>query len=505
MRRARLTFTPAFARVLVLGLILSGLGAALAGPPEPPRRLSRLEALRAAASRNLTLMVQRMEVRRATLLARAAWRPLSPALVMDTQYRRLNELETDRFRRLEVLGYSAGLQWTSLLGTTLTARLHANDGTAGPPLSASSGSGSNPGEPGAPLNDLAASLTLAQPLLRGGWCPGAALGVREAELTERVQRELFREELNALLVAAETAYWDLAVAEVDLDIKTRSRDRATQQYEDTAENIRRGILAPGEIHVVEENVVFFEQELLRARQALVVARRRTAELLQLSPEVVVSASDPLDPPELSPPARDGAIAESLRASPAVLAQRLRWERASARLSTAANAALPALDLEASVGTLAWATDLSSSWRRSVSAPLVSGRVGLSLEVPLDRGAIRADLEAAGVETAREDAALREQESRVRQLVDEQLAELSTSLSLVALARRRVELAELKLAVETEKYKNGVSTLVDVVRFQRDLDEVLIAFRRQIRAVHVGHARLLATRGTLHESVGVEVE
>jgi len=458
-----------------------------------PEKLTRREALRRGAEKNLGLLSSRLIARRQELLSRAAWQAYSPTVVLDAAWERS---EADAFGREHLLEYGAGVAWKTPVGTTLSARLDATQGLAG----VASADGAQSGR----STDGELSLGLSQPLLKGGWLEGAGLPLREAALSDRIQRELFRDELNALLADVEAAYWDLAVAEADLAIKTRSRDRAKQQYEDTAENIRRGILAAGEIYVVEENVVFFEQELLRAEQTLRLARRRLAEQLLLPPDGAISAADELAKPELDLPAREAAIDEGLRTRPKLLAQALRGELASARLSFAGNQALPSLDLAASLALDGSDERYGDAWRKAFGEPTVAARVGLVFGLPLDRSAIRAGVDAAGLEVRRQEADLEAMRLSVRFEIDNGLADLEVNVRLLGLAQKSVELAELKLSTELEKYKTGVSTLVDVVRFQRDLDNALIGLQRVNRAVRVGRARLLAAQGTLHQAAGVEV-
>jgi outer membrane protein TolC len=84
---------------------------------------------------------------------------------------------------------------------------------------------------------------------------------------------------------------------------------------------------------------------------------------------------------------------------------------------------------------------------------------------------------------------------VRHDVDEDLAELQTSVRLLALAQKSVELAELKLGRDRQ-VQAGLATLADLVRFQRDLDNALIGLQR----CHARCARPLAavqSQGALH--------
>jgi outer membrane protein len=306
-----------------------------------------------------------------------------------------------------------------------------------------------------------------------------------------IQKEIYRGEINTLIANIESAYWDLALAESDLQIKTRSRDRAKQQFEDTAENIRRGIIADVEIYIVEENVVIFEQELLRTDQTLATARRRLAELLALEPDELLDAEDELVKPTLTAPSRQATVKLGLEQSPAILAQLRRSELASARYGYASNQALPALNLNAGVAVFRYA--------------IPEATVGLSLSVPLDRGAISSAVESSRIDNEKQEVELRNQQSKVQFEIENALAELELNLRLLSFATKRVELAELKLGAQNDKYKNGISTLADVVRFQRDLDDALIASQRLIRAVHVGQSKLLSSQGTLAKTVGVGLE
>ena len=135
-------------------------------------------------------------------------------------------------------------------------------------------------------------------------------------------------------------------------------------------------------------------------------------------------------------------------------------------------------------------------------PEPSASVGVRLTVPLDRGAISATVESARIDNERQQIELQNLQAKVRFELENALTELELNLRLLSLATKRIELAELKLGAQNDKYKNGISTLADVVRFQRELDDALIASQRVIRAVHVGHTRLLQAQGTLAQTVGV---
>ncbi len=457
---------------------------ALSATAHADSRVTRVEAARLGAQRNLALLAARLAGERAALQADAARRDFVPTLELRGEYD--DGAATVREARDRAVSYRGTVSWPTPLGTVVGAEATSRESTSGAPL----------------LDDTAdVALTLKQPLLEGFGRDATPLD--EADLDARIERERFRQALEDLLAEIDAAYWDLAFAQADVAVKTRSRARAQQQFEDTRENIRRGILAEGEIYVVEENLVFFEQQLREAGERLVLAQRRLARLLQLEPSVAITASDaPSFGATLQTP--DAAAHDALVGNPRLAAAGLEVDRQRARAAREADRALPRLDLDGRLG-LAGAGEPGDAWAEIGRGDRVDGRLGLTFAVPLSPGPERAAAEAARVEERR----LAAERDRVRNEVDFAARDLLTRLHSLRerldLARRRVELAELKLQAENQKYAAGLSTLTDVVRFQRDVDEATIGLDQLQRDLLTLHSRLLATQGALQEMFGVEVK
>jgi outer membrane protein TolC len=73
------------------------------------------------------------------------------------------------------------------------------------------------------------------------------------------------------------------------------------------------------------------------------------------------------------------------------------------------------------------------------------------------------------------------------------------------AQKLVELAENKLETERDKYKSGLSTLIDVVRFQRDLDGALISVQRARVDVLLLQSEIAQLEGNLYNRAGLTLE
>jgi outer membrane protein TolC len=450
-----------------------------------PRPISRLDAIQLGVERNLGLLADRLEKERIAYGVEAAGRPFAPVLTFEVNYDDLTPPEGNSERDRSIV-VSSGVDWKTQIGTELSARVNVDNHVSGQTT---------------PDHTATLDLSVSQPLLKDAWGTSARTPLMLAELDDQIQQELFRSQLNDFIVELDQAYWNLAFAQADLKIKTRSRDRAQERYEDTRGYIQRGILADMEIYVVEENLVFFEQEMVRARESLALARRRLAELLQLQPEEVLVAAGNLDTPTTPVPTQADALATGMAANPMLRVLKLEWKRARVQRDYRENQAWPRLDLEAGLRLGGINNNASRVWSEVVKGDRPEGTLGLKFEMPLDRGPDRADVERANMQARAKQARYQEQQTRVRFGVLNLLTQLKAQTERLELSRRRRELAELKLEAEEEKYQSGISTLADVVRFQRELDEASISLRRDQMSLLTRQSKLQSLLGDLHQKVG----
>jgi outer membrane protein len=472
---------------LLLGLLLcaAGTSPARAGeppasPPQAPVKTTQFthdDALRIASESNLSLLVRGLDRARAEHAAEAARRPYVPEVGLSAA---VKESVGQNQRAFE---WIPSLSYTSPVGTSLTAQARFVDGTSGNPESTRS-----------------LTIEISQALLKHGPYAGATAGLRQVDLDVQIARERFREELNALLIRADRAYWELALAREDLEIKRRSRDLARSQFEETKENIRRGLLAPGEIFVVEENLVNFEQRLSVGEESLTLAESAVRRLLRLGPTDPVPAVFEGDPKaDVEVTEADSLDIAQLR-NPTVLAAKLTADRARLGITGDLGEALPQLDLFGSLGTQAG--------HDSTLTPLLPGpdlRAGVRVAVPIYWGPDSARVNRARTEYSQRKLELQEQQETTLGDVRDASTRLRARRQRLDFAARLVGLAQSKLDVDREKYKSGLSTLADVVRFQRDLDAALSNVLRARLELLTTRSEILAARGDLHERSRIAVK
>ena len=354
------------------------------------------------------------------------------------------------------------------------------------------------------------ALHLTQPLLQGFGLTVTTADLQLARLEYQAAVQRFRLRLDALLAAVERSYWALYLAHQDLSIKTRSVERARQQYEQTRTNIERGLLAEPEILVVEENLVRFEGQRRQAEQRVVAAGAALWQLVQSSEEAKGPA--PRLAPTDAPPAPPGQLPtgpvaiDTLRTtSPELLIAGLAVLSAELGAAKARDGERPRLDLVAAVELEGTETGLSDSLGQVSGADNRELSVGLRLQWPVFNWfhAPLAELAAADVASAKAAAQRVEQELVGRVRVAH--AELSNASDQLGYARRIRELAERKLAAEQEKYSRGLSTLTDLVLFQRELDVAEIDEQEATVAVALRTLELAQLQGKVSERAGIVVQ
>jgi outer membrane protein TolC len=129
---------------------------------------------------------------------------------------------------------------------------------------------------------------------------------------------------------------------------------------------------------------------------------------------------------------------------------------------------------------------------------------VSFSTPILRDAEDARAELARAERERARLELRQARDEARYGAQELGVQIQARRERLALATRRVGLALSKLDNEQEKYKSGISTLPNVVLFQRDLDSARIAERRAQADLAALASRMFALRGELPARAGLEV-
>jgi outer membrane protein TolC len=305
-------------------------------------------------------------------------------------------------------------------------------------------------------------LTVSQPLLRGAGRKVAEADLRAAKVNQTIGEITRDRTASEVLRDALTAYWESWYASAALDIQRRSMETARAQRDDANLRIESGSLAPADGLSFETQLASREEDVVTAQAE---QGRRAADLRRLlgSVDRAVALAPGVaapTPPELTSDIRR----EALLASPDIRELLAQLELARVQAETAGDTLRPRIDLDGYVEAqgLGYA-DVPAAVKQVGQLGAVSAHVGLTFELPLDDRRHRA--ERGRAELAIETASQKLEETRQRVLAD-----VDTSQTAEASARRRVELgtqtlavAERQLAAEQARYRTGGSTALQVLQ------------------------------------------
>ncbi len=172
----------------------------------------------------------------------------------------------------------------------------------------------------------------------------------------KIARELYRNQLNQLLRQTDRAYWDLAFAREDVEIRRRSRDRALLSSRRHGRTSAAACWRRARSTWSRENVVNFDDSLIRAEETLALAESALRRLLNLPPTTTLIASSSADTSLIAGAPEAESLGVAAAKNPAVVAAKLAADRADVTIGADVRRALPQLDVFGSFRVASSTTD-----------------------------------------------------------------------------------------------------------------------------------------------------
>lgn len=341
-------------------------------------------------------------------------------------------------------------------------------------------------------------LKLTQPLLRGAGSEAFEAPIRQAERQRDAAAWTSEARARDLLVSLSQAYWQVAFAWRQLEVRRLSLDLARQQLAYTEGAIRAEKVPRSELLAVQQAIATRQQDVIAGQQELYersLALRQLAGL-EIGPDAIAFKTEAL-PARITPidPQIAPVVREAFEHS-AELAAAAATRRAAEIAATAAdNAAQSRLDLEISGGPTGVNATAGSALSSAVHHPtftVVAGLIGdRAIEQRTERGGQAAA--HAAVMSAR--IAERDTQARLAVRVTRAVQRTRAAIASVALGDQAIDLAEQNVAAEQKRFELGKSTNFDVLRRQDELEQARL---RKASAV----ADYLAARAELDGLSGV---
>ena len=356
-----------------------------------------------------------------------------------------------------------------------------------------------------------------QPLLNGlGFLPNRRfLMVAQNDL--RTSEELFRQQVTAVVVQVEDAYWDVASSRQAIVAAQRSLDAARTLQQETQIMVRLGSVPQLDLTTADAAIAAAERDLIIAQTNWQLQQTQLKSMLskRIDPELdaaEVETTDQLpEPQEADIPDLQGALDSSIRQRPDLLISQQGLLSQDITVRFTRNGLLPSANvfgLYAGAG-LAGNTQLlqagaSQSLSQDVVAAYPEYAGGVSVTVPIRNRSAQADNLRARLEDRQLQVSLQSLRQQIGMEVRQAITGLIQGKAQVEAAHEAVNLANQTADAERKKLQVGASTAYNVILRDRDSATALQA---EIAAVSAYAKALVemdrATGSTLQQS-GIEL-
>lgn len=445
-------------------------------------RLSELLAVTARQEPSLLRAVLDVRIAEAAILEAAG--------IDDWALEVVGGWSSERIAFLDEIQDSLGLRATisRSLSTGGTVGLHANSGfndtfrTEPNPLY-------NPENPVVPpfvtvydrVYSHALSASLFQPLWRGFGEKYA----RSAQARARIARSAAELELEQAALDAVrqviAAYWELAYAWRDIEIRRASLTLAQEQLRNTQARISAGAVAPTEALAVEQSIASREEAILQAQLSITDSSLAVRDLsgLEIGPgEVALWADAPVD---ITPQQFDvnALLAQAQEQYPALQALRVRKQDLRLAVDLAEDNTDPTLDLSLEAGPTGSGSNLGEAAEELAKLDQITVQANLTLRHAFGQRAARGQLEAARARLEQLDVEIGQMQTTIKRNLILAVQQAEAAQQRIVLSERVIELAQRNIEAEKARFELGRSTNFDVLQRQDELEQAQL---RRARAV-----------------------
>ena len=346
-------------------------------------------------------------------------------------------------------------------------------------------------------------LKLTQPLMRGAGADVATVNLRSARRQEHIYILSLKDTAIGIVTRAITTYRSLIQASRRVEISARSLQRAQELLAMNQKLIRAGRMAEQDIVQTQANIAERELSLTEARNALDNARLALIDVLDIDSGTRIRPTETLD---ISPVEPDEArsLKLAMKNRPNYLIALLGTANLKDRFLVAEDDRRWGLSFESSARYRAEGRSISDTYENFDEGQF---RAGLILDVPL--GQTDLDLrrlhERAGIALRINRLHLAELRNDIEIDVRNAVREVEIDLRRAELARQAREFAEQKLEIEQTKFRTGLSTNFQLVRFEDDLVNSETSEVGAIIAYLNSLTSLDRTLGTTLQTWGIDID
>lgn len=348
---------------------------------------------------------------------------------------------------------------------------------------------------------------LTQPLLRNFGSTVTRAGQTRAEIARdaaRLEKDAAARTMVRDLVAA---YWELAYAIADLEIRRSSVDLARERRRLTEASARGGAVAPTEVLAVDQVIASREEEVVSAELNVLersLALRRLAGL-EIGPgELGLAVTAPLEVDPKSPEV-ETVVRAAFESSPEIASLEARGRGARLELEVTENGLLPRLDLNVYGGPLGTSNKFSQAVEQTARFDGYQVGADLELEHAFGRNAAHGAYRRAQAERNKLMVDMADVRAQIAQAAVQAVSLARSAEKRLALSRTAIELSEKNIKAETGRFELGKSTNFDVLLRQDELKQARLRYARAVADYLRATASVGALTGEILPQYGIKID
>ena len=307
----------------------------------------------------------------------------------------------------------------------------------------------------------AVTLSLVQPLLRGGRIYVATQPIRNAEFDSRIADNGLKAQVLSVTAGTKTAYYSVLLAEKVIGVTEAAIARDQELVDASNALFQARLVTKRDVFSAELSFAQDSARLVSARADLETAKNALLSVLGLpiaTDVVLVDKEISFEPIQLE---LERLIATGTEKRPEILAAQERLAKAALNIRVSRNALLPQLDLVASYGR----AHTRTVFARSLDLAGDVWTAGLVFSFPIGNVAARATLSQAEIDYKNLLVQLEQTKRDVELGVRAAVIKLRKSVERIKALTVAIEQAKGKLEVGKAQFALGLATNLDITDAQ----------------------------------------
>ena len=350
-------------------------------------------------------------------------------------------------------------------------------------------------------------ININQPLLKGFGKKINRSNIFLARLSKETTLYDLEDGATTLVFNVQRAYWNLVYARESLEVMEMSVAQADSLLNYNRKGLELGILTESDVLEAESMFLSRKQDVLDQKSRIQADEDALRRLLNLtSGEDWRKRIVPADEPSVTDIETDTgtALAKAVQLRPDFKIALKQLEQYELNRTLAKNNMKPSLNLNARYNIHGSGKTYSKDLRDMGDFQQYGWQVGLLFSYPLKNRNAKAEHEKRIVDIKRANLSIEDLENRI-------LTEIRTGARNVEIFRERidvtklaVEVDELKLRKEEERFRNQLSTSYFVLQFQTDLANSRNQYNKALMDYTMAVVELQRARGTLLKDLNVSI-